>query len=81
MVALTALLVAVEAAGSWPAGLGAADVVLLPKAGGSVDEPMQRRPITLLPVLYRLWARLRLPLVEAWRAQWDQASADSPQRP
>ena len=38
---------------------------------------MQRRPITLLPVPYRLWARLRLPYVEVWRAAWDPAVHDA----
>ena len=58
--------------------LAAADVALFPEAGGSPDDPMQRRPVALLPVPYRLWARLRLPAVEGWRASWDPAVGDTP---
>ena len=75
---LAALFRLVERCGRWPAALAAADVVLLPKAGSSPDEPLQRRPITLLPIPYRLWARLRLPVVESWRATWDPAVHDAP---
>ena len=60
LAALASLLRAVELLGRWPAGLRAAEVVLLAKPGGDPDEALQRRPITLLPVVYRLWARLRL---------------------
>ena len=74
---LADLLRLVERCGLWPKALAAADVVLLPKPGGDPDNPMQRRPITLLPVPYRLWARLRLPAVETWRAAWDPAVQDA----
>ena len=40
-----------------------------------VAAPLQRRPITLLPTLYRLWAHLRQRWVAAWRAGWDPAMA------
>ena len=56
-------------------------MVLLPKPGGTLDEPLQRRPITLLPVIYRLWARIRLRAIEAWRASWDPALVDAPRGP
>ena len=65
----------------WPSGLRAADVVLLPKPGGSIDEPLQRRPITLLPLVHRLWARLRLPVVDAWRSGWGLVVAEAPGGP
>ena len=69
------LLRAIERLGRWPQGLLRAEVVLLPKPGGDPGDPLQRRPITLLPVLYRLWARLRWPVVQAWRAASDPAVA------
>ena len=75
VVALVAMLRTVEALGRWPLGLWAAEVVRLPKPGGDPDQPLQKRPITLLPVIYRLWARLRLRQVDAWRAAWDPAVA------
>eukprot|EP00974_Lingulodinium_polyedra_P076390 7392655-Lingulodinium_polyedra.AAC.1 len=39
---------AIEAAGSWP-GVGP-EGLLLPKPGGDGSDPMQRRPIWLLPM-------------------------------
>ena len=77
--ALVALFRAVEQFGRWPLGLAAADVVLLPKPGACADEVLQRRPVTLLPVIYRLRARLRLHAVDAWRAQWGPAVEGAPQ--
>ena len=38
--------------------------MLLPK-GGSPD-PLDQRPITLLPILYRIWASLRATQMRAW---------------
>ena len=79
--ALAALLRKVEELGRWPAGLQAAEVVLLPKPGGDPNLPLHKRPITLLPVIYRLWARLRLRQVDAWRASWDPAVTALPKGP
>ena len=73
---VAALLRCVERVGRWPAGLARAEVVLLPKGDADVaDSPLQRRPITLLPILYRLWAVLRQGHVAAWRRRWDPACA------
>ena len=46
--ALGDLLLAVERFGKWPGGLRAADVVLLPKPGGALDEPLQRTALSHL---------------------------------
>ena len=73
--ALTALLVRVEDLGRWPSGLQGAEVVLLPKPVGDLSDPMGRRPLNMLSVVYRLWARLRRVEVAAWRALWDPAVA------
>lgn len=61
--ALAGLFTLVERAGVWPGGLSGAEVVLLPKPGASV------LPITLLPVLYRPWGRLRGGAVETLAAR------------
>ena len=76
--ALAELLRAVERLGRWPSGLGESAVCMLPKPGTDQSDPANRRPITLLPVVYRVWARLRLRAVDAWRASWDTAVADAP---
>eukprot|EP00974_Lingulodinium_polyedra_P059850 5768183-Lingulodinium_polyedra.AAC.1 len=59
---------AVEDAGAWPdlhpEGL------LLPKPGGDGADPMQRRPIWLLPMLYRVWAAGRARDMADWIARW-----------
>ena len=47
---------AVETCGRWPDALREGEPVLLPK-GGSADT-LDRRPITLLAIIYRLWAGL-----------------------
>ena len=72
---LASLFSLVEATGLWPGRLAGAEVVLLPKPGGEPGDPLQRRPIALLPVLYRTWARLRGATVAAWSRAWDPAAA------
>ena len=73
--ALWKLLQAVERLGRWPAGLRGAEVVLPLKPGGDPAEPLDRRPLNLLSVVYRCWARLRGRHVAAWRRLWDPAVA------
>ena len=58
------LLALVESTGTWPTELTRAETVLLPK-GGTAD-PLDRRPITLLPMLYRIWAALRATQFRDW---------------
>ena len=58
------LLAVVESTGRWPEVLRRGETVLLPK-GGTVD-PLDRRPITLLAILDRLWASLRATELRAW---------------
>ncbi|KAJ9437310.1 hypothetical protein DIPPA_34243 [Diplonema papillatum] len=49
---------AVETEGRWPEQLMHAILHLLPKPG-STGDPMSQRPISITPVLYRLWAAIR----------------------
>ena len=58
------LLAEVEQQGAWLRELCRGETVLLPKGGTS--DPLDRRPITLLPVLYRMWAALRATQFRAW---------------
>ena len=73
VVALTTLLVQVETLGRWPSGLQGAEVVLPPKPGGDPGDPLNRRPLNVLSVVYRVWARLRHREVATWRKGWDPA--------
>ena len=71
--ALAALLRVVEEEGRWPVRLGGAEVVLLPKGDGDPGDALNRRPINLLSMVYRIWARLRGDLVGGRRKGWDPA--------
>ena len=59
----------VETSGIWPQGLLDAYIAMIPKADGD-SSPLGQRPLSVLPVVYRLWASLRLghlrELVEGW---------------
>jgi ribonuclease HI/endonuclease/exonuclease/phosphatase family metal-dependent hydrolase len=61
---------AIEAGGSWPEQLKEPEGLLLPKGVGDLGDPMDRRPIWLLPMLYRVWAAGRAQLFARWRASW-----------
>ena len=58
----------VERLGRWPSALCCPEGLLLPKAGDG--SPMDRRPIWLLPMLYRVWAAGRAQLFARWRLSW-----------
>jgi len=62
--ALASLLRLVEAGGKWPAAFEVNVVALLPKKG--TRAPDDRRPIVLLPVVYRVWAACRAQPLRAW---------------
>ena len=56
---LAAILRLTEETGSWPEGLLDAYMVMIPKAEGNAT-PLGQRPLSVLPVFYRLWATVRL---------------------
>ena len=60
------LLNLVEDTGTWPQGLLDACIAMIPKADG-VSTPLGQRP---LPVVYRLWASLRLGHLRDWVEGW-----------
>ena len=49
----------VETSGVWPQGLLDPFVAMIPKADGD-STPLGQRLLSVLPVVYRLWASLRL---------------------
>jgi ribonuclease HI len=62
---------AVEDQGRWPTQLCAPEGLLLPKGGATNSgDPMDRRPIWWLPMLYRVWAAGRARLFARWRLSW-----------
>ena len=66
---LAILLNLVESTGTWPQGLLDAYIVMIPKADGD-STPLGQRPLSVLPVVYRLWASLRLGHLREWVEGW-----------
>ena len=63
------LLELVELSGVWPQGLLDACVAMIPKADGDSTR-LGQRPLSVLPVVYRLWASLRLGHLREWVEGW-----------
>ena len=59
----------VESTGIWPQGLLDAYIAMIPKADGD-STPLGQRPLSVLPVVYRLWASLRLGHLREWVEGW-----------
>ena len=66
---LAILLELVESTGNWPQGLLDAYIAMIPKADGD-STPLGQRPLSVLPVVYRLWASLRLGHLREWVEGW-----------
>ena len=67
---LAELLNSVEKTGKWPDTLPGPLGMLLPKGGS--DEPLDRRPIWLMPMIYRIWATRRARDWAYWRICWER---------
>ena len=59
----------VETTGVWPQGLLDAYIAMIPKADGD-STPLGQRPLSVLPVVYRLRASLRLGHLREWVEGW-----------
>ena len=70
---LAAVLAQVVAEGKLPAGLSGAIVALLPKKED--HGPLAQRPISLLPMVYKLWAAARGAILKEWFIREGRASA------
>ena len=70
---LADVLAQVEAEGKWPEGLSGAIVALLPKKDD--HGPLAQRPISLLPMVYRLWVVVRGAILKEWFTREGQSSA------
>ena len=66
---LAILLELVETSGVWPQGLLDAFVAMIPNADGD-SSPLGQQPLSVLPVVYRLWASLRLGHLREWVEWW-----------
>ena len=68
-VGLALVLRQIEAAGRWPQGLLDAYIAMIPKAEGD-STPLGQHPLCVLPVVYRLWASVRLAHLKEWFFSW-----------
>ncbi len=70
-VCITDLFKAMAAVGRWPEALRGGVICLLPTAGvqATTESPLEARPIVLLPLLYRPWARKRGREIGQWLQQ------------
>ena len=65
---LADLLREVERLGKWPARLAEGYKALIPKEGP--PGPMNTRPLTVVSMVYRLWAGVRLADAIVWQESW-----------
>ena len=65
---LCELLGKIEELGQWPSAIRQGLITPVPKGKGLVAGEM--RPITIMSVLYRLWAATRMRALAAWQEQW-----------
>ena len=73
---LAILLELVETSGVWLEGLLDACIAMIPKVDGD-STPLGQRPLSVLPVVYRLWASLRLGHLREWVEGWLRKSVYS----
>ena len=66
---LARILTKVEDTGVWPDGLLDAYIAMIPKTDGDAT-PLGQRPLSVLPVVYRVWASTRMVQLESWFKSW-----------
>ena len=66
---LAPVLTKVEDLGIWPDGLLDAYIAMIPKTDGDAT-PLGQRPLSVLPVVYRVWASARTGQHEGWFGSW-----------
>ena len=73
---LARILSKVEEVGVSPEGLLDAYIAMSPKADGDA-APLGQRPLSVLPVVYRIWASARMVQLEGWFRSWVPGSVFS----
>ena len=66
---LAVVLSRLELDGVWPDGLLDAYVTMIPESDGD-STPLGQRPLCVLPVVYRIWASVRLRHLDSWLRSW-----------
>ena len=70
------ILTRIEETGVWLDGLLDAYIAMIPKADGDATH-LGQRPLSVLPVVYRLWASTRMGQLAGWFQSWAPASVFS----
>ena len=73
---LARILSRVEDLGVWPDGLLDASITMIPKADGDAT-PLGQRHLSVLPVVYRIWASARMGQLDDWFKSWVPVSVFS----
>ena len=55
--------------GVWPDGLLDAYIPMIPKSDGDAT-PLGQRPLSVLPIVYRMWASARMGQLDGWFRSW-----------
>ena len=66
---LARILTLVEDTGVWPDDVLDAYVTMIPKTGGGAT-PLGQRPLSVLPIVYRIWASARMGQLDCWFQSW-----------
>ena len=66
---LARILTKVEDFGIWPDGLLYAYIAMIPKTDGDAT-PLGQRPLSVLPIVYRIWASARMGQLRDWFTSW-----------
>ena len=66
---LARILAKVEEFGIWPDGLLDAYITMIPKVDGDAT-PLGQRPLSVLPVVHRIWASAGMVQLEPWFRSW-----------
>ena len=66
---LARILTKVEQVGVWPDGLLDAYIAMIPKTDGDAT-PLGQRPLSVLPIVYRIWASARMGQLDGWFMSW-----------
>ena len=66
---LAHILTKVEDVGVWPDGLLDAYIAMIPKTDGDAT-PLGQRPLSVLPIVYRIWASARMGQLDGWFKSW-----------
>ena len=66
---LARILTMVEDVGVWPDGLLDAYITMIPKTDGDAT-PLGRRPLSVLPIVFHIWASARMGQLDDWFKSW-----------